>query len=69
MHDLREQLEGAGDQGLRSDDCGQNGYHQRWIEHVRRHAVEKWIGVGGGISRNERSLPNVGEEKTGIGET
>lgn len=68
VHDLGEELEGGGDEGLRGDDGGQDGDDQRRIEHARWNAVEERVRVCALVLGDVGGLANVGEEQTGIAE-
>lgn len=45
MHELNKQLEGTGDESLRSDNGGENRKNKRRVEHARRHSLEEGIGI------------------------
>ena len=68
-HDLREKLEATRDHRLGGNDCCEDCYHKRWIEHSRRYCVEKRVGVGGfrHVVADVRGLPDISKEKTRVG--
>jgi len=64
-HHLRQELEAAGDHGLRGDNGRQHGDHHAEVESPWRHGEEEGIGVrrAGCIGRDERCLANVRNKK------
>lgn len=69
-HDLRQELEYAGDHGLACHNCGHDCDDHAEVEAARRDSVEEWVRVRrlGLISGNECGLTDVGKDEAGVGE-
>jgi hypothetical protein len=66
VHDLRQQLEGRRNHGLGGHDTGKDRENERWIKHAGRNGLEEWVGIGGRVVRDIRSLADISEKEAGI---